>query len=82
MSTKRERRINLSLLFRILRILAFINHKGKDVNSYWLADQRDERSVLGHAQIHKGTMEGDYPEIDTAQTSKCFNGHLTLVEKI
>ena len=31
----------------------FVNHKGKDVNSDWLAGQWDERSVLGHAQIDK-----------------------------
>ena len=36
-------------LFGILRIPPFVNHKGKDVNSDWLADQWDERSVLGHA---------------------------------
>ena len=36
-------------------------HKGKVVNSDWLADQSDERSVLGHAQFHKGRMKGDDP---------------------
>ena len=38
------------------------------MNSDWLADQLDERSVLGHAQIHKGNMKGDDPQIDTAHT--------------
>ena len=36
-------------MFGILRIPPFVNHKGKDVNTDWLADQWDERSVLGHA---------------------------------
>ena len=64
------------ILFGIQRILPFVNHKGKYVNSYWLADQWDERSVLGHVQIHKGKMKGDDPEIDTAQTP------LALLKKI
>ena len=50
-------------LFGILRIPPFVNHKGNDVNSDWLADQWDERSVLGHAQFHKGRMKGDDPMI-------------------
>ena len=45
-----------------------MNHKGKDVNSDWLAHQWDEHSVLGHARINKGRMKGDDPEIDDAQT--------------
>ena len=59
-----------------------MNHKGKDVNSDWLADQWDERSVLGHARINKGRMKGDDPEIDTAQTPKRFDGNLALKENI
>ena len=69
-------------MFRILRIPPFVNHKGNDVNSDWLADQWDERSVLGHAQFHKGRMKGDDPEIDTAQTPKRFDRRLALLEKI
>ena len=60
------------LLFGILQIPPFLIHKGKDVNSDWFADQEEERSVLGHAQFHKGRMKGDDPEIDTAQTPKRF----------
>ena len=62
-----------------------MNHKGNDVNSDWLADQWDERSVLGHARIKKGRMNGDDPEdpeIDTAQTPKRFDRRLALQEKI
>ena len=59
-----------------------MNRKGKDVNSNWLVDQWDERSVLGHARIDKGRMKGDDPEIDIAQTPKRLDGHLTLQEKI
>ena len=69
-------------LFGILRTPPFVNDKGKDVNSDWLADQWDERSVLGHAQFHKGRIKGDDPEIDTAQTPKRFNGRLAPLEKI
>ena len=29
-----------------------MNDKGKDANSDWLADQWDERSVLGHARVN------------------------------
>ena len=43
----------------------FCKSQSKDVNSDWLADEWNERSVLGHAQIHKGRMKGDDPEIDT-----------------
>ena len=68
-------------LFGILRIPPFVNHKGNDVNSDWLADQWDERSVLGHAQFHKGRMKGDDPEIDTAQTPKRFDRRLALLGK-
>ena len=70
-----------NFLFGILRIPPFGNHKGKDVNSDWLADQWDERSVLGHAPIPKGGLRGDDPEIDTAQTPKRFERRLVLLEK-
>ena len=69
-------------LFGILRIPPFVNHKGKDVNSDWPAGQWDERSVLGHAQINKGKMKGNDPEIDTAQTPKRFDRRLALQEEI
>ena len=72
----------IRFLFWILRIPPFLNDKGKDVNSDWLADQWDERSVLGHAQFCKGRMKDDDPEIDTAQTPKQFDGRLALLEKI
>ena len=63
----------------MLRIPPFVNHKGKAVNSDWAADQWDERSVLGHAQIHR--MKDD-PDINTAQTPKRLDGRLALAEKI
>ena len=69
-------------LFGILRIPPFVNHKGNDVNSDWVADQWDERSVLGHARINKGRTKGDDPEIDTAQNPKRFDRRLALPEKI
>ena len=69
-------------LFGILRIPPFVNHKGNDVNSDWLAVQWDERSILGHARINKGRMKGDDPEINTAQTQKRFDRRLALLEKI
>ena len=47
-----------------------------NLNSDWLADQWNERSVLGHAQFDKGS-KGDDPEIDTAQTPKRFDGRAT-----
>ena len=59
-----------------------MNDKGKDVNSNWLADQWDERSVLGHARGNKGRMKGDGPQIDTAQTPKRFKWRLALQGKI
>ena len=59
-----------------------MNDKGKDVNSDWLADQWDERSVLRHARVNKGRMKGDDPQIDTAQTPKRFYRRLALQEKI
>ena len=59
-----------------------MNDKGKDVNSDWLADQCDERSVLGHARVNKGRMNGDDHQIDTAQTPKRFDWRLTLQGKI
>ena len=68
-------------LFGVLRIPPFVNHKGNDVNSDWLADQWDERSVLGHALFHKGRMKGDDPEIDAAQTPKRFDRRLALLGK-
>ena len=80
--TKRTSRIpKFTLMFGKLRIPPFVNHKGKDVNSDWLADQLDKRSVLGHAQFHKGRMKGDDPEIDTAQIAKRFDGRLAPLEK-
>ena len=68
-------------MFGILRILPFVFQKGNDVNSDWLADQWDERSVFGHAQFHKGRIKGDDPEIDTAQTPKLFDRRLALLGK-
>ena len=59
-----------------------MNHKGNSVNSDWLADQWDERRVLGHARINKGRMKGDDPEIGTAQTPKRFERRLALQERI
>ena len=72
----------LPKLFGILRIPPFVNDKGKDVNSDWLADQWDERSVLRHARVNKGRMKGDDPQIDTAQTPKCFDWRVALQGKI
>ena len=66
----------------ILQIPPFVNHKGKDVNSYWPAGQWEERRVFGHAQINKGRMKGDDPEIDTAHTPKRFGGRLALQEQL
>ena len=71
-----------TVLFDLLRILPFVNHKGKDLNSDWLADQWDERSILGHAQFHKGGMKGDDPEIDTARTPKRFDGRRASLGEI
>ena len=42
-----------TFLFRILQIPPFVNHKGKDVNSDWLADQWDEQSVWGMRNCKK-----------------------------
>ena len=69
-------------LFGILRTPPLVNHKGNDVNSDRLADHWDERSVLGHAQLHKGSMKGDEPTIDAAQTPKRFDWRLALLGKI
>ena len=69
-------------LFGILRIPHFVNDKGKNVNSDWLADQWDERSVLGHARVNKGRMKGDDPHIDTAPTPKRFDWRVALQGKI
>ena len=68
-------------LFGILRIPLFVNHRRTEFNVAWLAHQWDERSVLGHAQIYQGRLEGYDPEIDTAQTSKHWDGRLALLEK-
>ena len=57
--TKQKFESNFILLFGILLILPFVYHKGKDINSDWLAGQWDEGSVLGHAQINKGRMQGE-----------------------
>ena len=59
-----------------------MNHKGKDVNSDWLFDQWDERSVFGHARVNKERMKGDDPQIDTAQIPKHFDWRLALQGKI
>ena len=59
-----------------------MNDKGKDVNYDWLADQWDERSVLGHARVNKGRMKGNDPQIDTAQNPKRFDWRLALQGKI
>ena len=37
---------------------------------------------FGHAQINKGRMKRDGPEIDTAKTPKRFDRRLALEEKI
>ena len=55
-----------------------MDDKGKEVHSDWLADQIDERSILGHARVIKGRMKGDDPQIDTAQTAKRFDWRLAL----
>ena len=49
-----------------------MNNKEKDLNSDWLADQWDERSVLRHARVNNGRMKGDDPQIDIAQTPKAL----------
>ena len=64
----------MTQLFGILQNSPFVNHKGKDINSDWLADQWDERSVLGHAQFHKRRAKSDDLEIDTAQTQSAWMG--------
>ena len=74
-------RTHFPLLFGILRIPPLVNHKGKDINSDWFADQWDERSVLGHARFHKGRMKGTDPEIGIAQTPKRFDRRLALLAK-
>ena len=57
--------------FGILRIPPFVNHKGNDVNSNWLTDQWNERTVLGHAHFHKERMKGNDQSADSkAQTPK------------
>ena len=60
----------------------FCASQTKRRNSDWLADQWDEPSVLGHAQIHKGRMNGADPDIDTVQTPKRLDGCSALPEKI
>ena len=54
----------------------------KRINSDWPADRWDERSVLGHARIHKGKMKDDDPEIATAHNPKILDGYVALLEKI
>ena len=65
-----------------MRIPPFVKHKGKDVNSDWLADQWDERNVFGACAVSQRRMKGDDPEIDTAQTPKRLDERLVLLEKI
>ena len=72
----------MAVLVRDTANSPFVNDKGKDVNSDWLAYQLDERSVLGHARVNKGRMKGDDPQIDTAQTPKRFDWRLALQGKI
>ena len=82
-ASNKKFRLNLSLvLFGILRIPPFAKHKGTDVNFDCLADEWEEGTVLGHAQIHKRKMKGDDPAIETALAAKCLDGRLALLEKI
>ena len=73
-------KMGLASLFGILQITPFVNHKGKDVNSDWLADQWDEQSILGHAQVHKGWMKGNDSDINTVHSPKRLDRRLTLSE--
>ena len=66
----------------ILQIPPFCKSQRKEVSSDWLADQKDKQSIFGHAQFHKRRMKGDDLAINTAQTPKCFDGCLALLEKI
>ena len=63
-------------------MMMVVHHKRKDVSSDWFADKWDERSVSGHAKLHKGRMKGDDNAIDTEQTPKCLHGRLPLLEKL
>ena len=54
----------------------------EDFKFDWHADQRDRRSVLGHAQFHKGRIKDDDPVVDTAQTPMRLDGRLALREKM
>ena len=56
--------------------------QGKGINFDWLADQCDERRVLGHAQVRKGKMKGDDPEIATAPNPKHLDRGLAPPGKI
>ena len=47
-----------------------------------LINGTSEAFGLGHAQLHKGRIKGDDPEIDTTQTPKRFSGRLAPLEKI
>ena len=60
----------------------FCKSQRKEVNSDWLADQWDERSVLGHAQFHKGKVKENDPEVATEHNPKIVEGVLDLLEKI
>ena len=68
-------------LFGILQIPAFVNHKGNYVNSDWLVDQWDKRSISGQRQLHKGSMKDDDREIDTAKAPKHLDGRVAHLEK-
>ena len=37
---------------------------------------------MGHAQLYRGRMKDDDPEIDATQTSKHFDGRLALLDNI
>ena len=60
----------------------YVNPNKKEVNSAWLSDERDERSVLGHTRIHKGKLKDDHPEIATAHNPKVLDESIALLEKI
>lgn len=60
----------------------FVNHTGKVVNSYWLADQWNGRRALRHVRIHKGTMKDYDFAIPSAQNPKLLDGDLAFLEKI
>ena len=64
-----------------MRTPPFVDNSAKDVNSDWLADQWDERSVLGHVRIHKRKMKEDDPANATAQNPKHLDGGIALLKK-